>query len=171
MDPKDDDLQAWIDSLANEARAGTYGPGNDFGAVIPGTMDMSKRPYVLNRDGSHSTVFSESGGKTDHDPQVLYPRVSPDGRFISSDEAYDRATKGGQNMGTYRNIDEAESGARAFHDYYDANPASRTTSVYSGVYPDELGAKAQPVTSTTVPADASRRAIAAWLQKMNGAKR
>ncbi len=109
------------------------------------TMDLSARPYVLNRDGSHSTIYSENDTAPAHDgTEMLYPRVADDGRFMSSDEAYESGAAG-QHMGIYQNRDQAESGAQAIHNYYDANPPKRTRSVYSGIIPEQLGASGQPV--------------------------
>lgn len=83
------------------------------GLVLPGNIDLTKRPVVKNDDGTISTVRSmsfEENGK-----EILVPTVSPDGRLLSQADAIDLYHQTGQHLGVFDNASDATSYAQKLH--------------------------------------------------------
>lgn len=104
------------------------------GQITPGNVDLYAQPKVKNADGSVSTVDSISIG-TDRG-EVLIPRVTPDGRHLTSEQAIAEWRKTGRNLGTFKDAASADLYATQLHnDYaagkYDSQPPKPLTVVKS----------------------------------------
>jgi hypothetical protein len=83
------------------------------GQTEKGNIDLSKRKVSLNPDGSISTVLSmsiEVDGK-----EVLIPRVSPEGKVLSPEEAVKLYKKTGQHLGKFDDANSADQYAEKLH--------------------------------------------------------
>jgi hypothetical protein len=83
------------------------------GQIEEGNIDLFNRPQVRNPDGSVSTVFSMSQSDGQH--EVLIPRVSPDGRMLSPQEAWQNYLQTGQHLGKFTSPKHATEYAQALH--------------------------------------------------------
>jgi hypothetical protein len=124
---------------------------NGFGAIVPGNIDLRRRPHVMNSDGSRSTVRSMGvnfGGN-----EVLIPTVSDDGHIMTNEDAVLKYELTGKHLGEYPSVDASNAAAEAIHvdqeenmpaDTLDA-PMSRTVP-YQGIpaagrYSGQFGAR------------------------------
>jgi hypothetical protein len=91
------------------------GPQNYQGMTQPGNIDLSKRPLVHHLKGPDavSTLYSMSFGPNNQ--QVLVPKVSPDGRMLTNQEAEDLYRKTGQHLGMFNSIATADAYANMLH--------------------------------------------------------
>lgn len=104
--------------LGAEMARGLAGPGKVPGQTAPGNVNLYQQPTVQNADGSVSTVDSVSidvDGK-----EVLIPRVTPDGRHLTTEEATAEYRKTGQNLGTFDSPASATAFAEQLHNDYAA---------------------------------------------------
>lgn len=95
----------------------SYKGGNVPGMVQQGNVDLSNRPNIKNKDGSHSSVFSMSFG-TDKG-EVLVPGVG-DGktyplRQLTTKEALDQYQKTKNSLGTFKDVKSANAYAQKLH--------------------------------------------------------
>lgn len=98
-------LSSLIISDANAAEAVT--------PMIPGNIDLNKRPIVHNSDGSYSTVRSISFEEFGH--TVLIPTVI-ENKVVSDKEAIDHFHKTGEHLGFFNTPQEADLYAKHLHD-------------------------------------------------------
>lgn len=106
-------------------RLGPVGPGLVPGAedqmpptwgvrpLIPGNIDLHRRPIVRNPDGTISTVRSMSFGTPDG--EVLVPTVSEDGRIMTDDEAMGQFRQTGRHLGIFSAPEAATAYAQQLH--------------------------------------------------------
>ena len=86
------------------------------GMVQPPTLDVFNRPISGPRvkvGGKTATVLSMSFG-TDQG-EVLVPRVSPDGRILTEQQAIAQYRKTGQHLGIFADPDSADRYAEQLH--------------------------------------------------------
>lgn len=94
---------------------------NRYGALVPGNLDLTRRPYVKNADGSVSTVRSMSFREGDKSGspyagnEILIPTVSDDGRIMSGDEAIAEYDRTGKHMGVYSTVPAANEAGEQIH--------------------------------------------------------
>lgn len=100
--------------LASKTSVAGPGLGVTPGLVEPGNIDLTNRPSVLNKDGSHSSVRSMSF--SDGGPEILVPTVPDDGSHImSDDEAIAQYRKTGRHLGKFSNPTFANAYADRLH--------------------------------------------------------
>lgn len=83
------------------------------GLVTAGNIDVTKRPRVVNPDGSVSTVRSMSVEQDGH--EVLIPTISDDGRVLSDDDAVALYEKTGKHLGVFKDAASANAYAEQLH--------------------------------------------------------
>lgn len=125
--PDDSEDLSWLVSRrkpvgSQRPLAGGSPTPHRYGALEPGNLDLTRRPYVPNADGSVSTVRSMSfreGSKNDSpyaDKEILIPTVSDDGRIMSGDEAIAEYDRTGKHMGVYATVADANAAGEAIHE-------------------------------------------------------
>jgi hypothetical protein len=93
------------------------------GARVPGNVDLRAQPKVKNADGTISTVDSVSVNIDGQ--EVLLPRVTPDGRHLTTDEAVTEYEKTGRHLGIFDTPEEATRYAQQLHQDYAAGVYDR----------------------------------------------
>lgn len=86
------------------------------GQLAPGTVDLYAQPEVKNPDGSVSTVDSVSVGMDGR--EVLLPRITPDGRRLTTEEAVTAYQQTGQHLGQFSTPQAASAFAEKLHEDY-----------------------------------------------------
>jgi hypothetical protein len=81
--------------------------------LIPGNINLDKRPVVMNPDGTYSTVRSISVGYKG--AQYLIPTVV-NGQVVSNQAAIDYFKKTGQHLGAFRTYQDADRYAQSLHE-------------------------------------------------------
>lgn len=105
-------VQAVGVAAGGEAGAVAKAVGDVPGLLVPGNIDVSNRPPVMNADGSVSTVRSisiEENGKT-----ILIPTVI-DGRVVSDAEAITHYDQTDQHLGIFADEKSANAYAAKLH--------------------------------------------------------
>jgi len=82
--------------------------------LVPGNIDLHKRPVVRNADGTISTVRSMSTNIDGR--EVLLPTVSDDGKILSDDDAVALYRRTGKHLGMFGTPDEATAFAKRLHE-------------------------------------------------------
>lgn len=101
-------LMALAKPMPSHPRGGIYEQGN---------VDLYAQPSVPNPDGGRSTVYSFSvnfDGK-----EYLLPRVTPDGRLLSEDDAVNEFRRTGKHLGVFDSPLSATLYAKRLHDDYE----------------------------------------------------
>lgn len=87
-------------------------PGTFKGLLVPGNIDIARRPQVRNKDGSISTVRSMSINMDGR--EILIPTVIGD-RVVSDKEAIDHFRKTGEHLGMFDDSRNANEYAAQLH--------------------------------------------------------
>lgn len=132
-------------SKAIAAQYGKYNPKR------PGNLDLSRRAFAHNPDGSDSTVRSmgigiEEGGVN---YEVLIPTVDPYGRVMSDEKARKRFKDTGENLGYYGTVDESNEAGKRIHEDQMNHPPQDTLTSDTGTgllqaFDGLIGGAAQP---------------------------
>lgn len=93
------------------------------GLLEPGNIDLFAQPEVPNPKGGISTVFSTSVGFDGK--EFLLPRVTPDGRFLSPDEAIREFKKTKRHLDVFDSPENATAFAKQLHSDYAAGKFRR----------------------------------------------
>ena len=113
----------------------------------PGNIDLAKQPKVPNPDGGTSTVFSV--GINLDGVETLLPSVTPDGRFLATDdEVVDEYRKTGLHLGKFSSVEKAEKYADQLHKEYEAGKYNNNT--YLDDNGDEITEPTEPVDDRSI---------------------
>jgi len=84
-------------------------------AVVPGNIDLLRRPQVRLPDGSIATVRSMS---TDlgNGLETLLPTIGPNGEDLSNQEAIELFRRTGKHLGQFRDVPTADDYAQRLHE-------------------------------------------------------
>lgn len=93
-------------------------PTPKAGLLTPGNINLVQQPSVPNPSGGRSTVDSFS--INEDGKEILLPRVTPDGRFLSEDDAIKEYRKTGLHLGIFSDVDSANAYAEQLHEDYAA---------------------------------------------------
>ena len=96
---------------------------SELGMLAPGNVDLRGQPSVPNPDGGMSTVFSFSVGLDGE--EVLLPRVTPDGRLLSEEQAIREYRRTGRHLGKFKTPDAATAYAQKLHTDYERGEFKR----------------------------------------------
>lgn len=128
MPIQDDPLAKYRVSKTDDPLAKYKGDSN---VDEPGNIDLKAQPKVKNPNGGISTVYSKSynlDGK-----EVLLPSVTPDGRFLSTDdEVLNEYKTTGRHLGKFSSVDKANKYAEQLHKDYESG-------LYDDKKPEEKG--------------------------------
>ena len=90
-------------------------PDVTAGLLVPGNINLHKRPTVRNADGSISTVrsmtFTDDDGRA-----VLIPTVIPGRGVVPARQAIEHYYKTGEHLGIFERPDLADAYAQALHE-------------------------------------------------------
>jgi hypothetical protein len=129
-----DDWGCELELTALSAQPTTAPSTKSYGAIVAGNIDLTRRPYVKNADGSISTVRSIS---VQLDGRIyLLPTVGDEGRILSAAQAVQRFQKTHKHLGIYRTEDDAERAADAIHEDQLKHPPVNTLD--NGLGPKDL---------------------------------
>jgi conjugative element/phage-associated large polyvalent protein len=116
--------QKLVTILAGELAKGTGQRADVPGLLEPGTVDLYQQPRVPNPDGSISTVDSISVNLEGR--EVLLPRVTPDGRHLTTpEEAVAEYQQTGRHLGIFDTPEHATTFATQVHEDYAAGTYDR----------------------------------------------
>ena len=85
------------------------------GLVMPGNINIHRRPTVRNRDGSISTVRSMSF-EDDDGRNVLIPTVIEGRGVVPADQAIQYYKQTGQHLGMFDTPENADAYAQSLHE-------------------------------------------------------
>ena len=85
------------------------------GIVVPGNIDLNKRPVVKNKDGSISTVRSATF-TFDDGRAILIPTVTDEGKVLEPDKALEYWRNKNQHLGIFDNQQAADAYAEKLHE-------------------------------------------------------
>ena len=85
------------------------------GLIVPGNINLHRRPVVRNADGSISTVrsmtFTDDDGRA-----VLIPSVIEGRGIVPFEQAVKHYYQTGQHLGIFEDPDQADAYARSLHE-------------------------------------------------------
>lgn len=85
------------------------------GLIVPGNINLHRRPVVRNADGSISTVrsmtFTDDDGRA-----VLIPSVIEGRGVVPFEQAVKHYYQTGQHLGIFENPDQADAYAQSLHE-------------------------------------------------------
>jgi len=110
--------------------------------VVPGNIDLGKRPVVKNADGTISTV--RSMGVNIDGQEVLIPTVSDDGRIMGDDEAISAYQKTGRHLGKFSSVAASNAYAERLHQQQAEKYGAKIDQDLDGLYDAAKNPNAKP---------------------------
>jgi hypothetical protein len=99
------------------------GSNSNSGIIEKGNIDLYKQPVVNNPKGGKSTVYSKSYNLDG--AETLLPSVTPDGRFLATDDdILNEYKKTGRHLGKFNSVDTANKYAEQLHNDYESGKYS-----------------------------------------------
>jgi hypothetical protein len=99
------------------------GSNSNNGVIEKGNIDLYKQPVVNNPKGGKSTVYSRSYNLDG--AETLLPSVTPDGRFLATDDdVLNEYKKTGRHLGKFNSVDAANKYAEQLHNDYESGKYS-----------------------------------------------